>query len=576
MVKKITAHKPRCPFCDRYIDPPVDMEPKRLGDFGFGVCRCGAVYTHDITGHNLGAAFVEALGFAADDDWDLAWSLVPGDDYLDAIVENYDAETHLIQPTGRNLEGKRISGALSFIRLNREVREVTEKGVRKKIQTRRGVSYQCKGSMTTVQARHATSSRRYSKREVRKQVESENLDRLHSMAVDDPLVLRKIQRLLYSADEVLRWKAVKSLGSAAAALADNRPDVVGDLVRRLLYASNDSAAASWGTLETVGEIIRYRPEMYGSFLRHILGMLKDPSSRTAVLWAVGRIGELHPKVVRSSAFFAIFSLLEDPDPSVRGHAAWTLGLIGAHEARKAIEKLFGDTEEVSLFDGRKTRYTTVDELAREAIKIISSRRSPGHEEEDMTADSEKNRIDSDELEAAKALYRKAEIDANRGMSLDALEKFEKVLSVFEEAGCFVEVANTCEKMGDMYTMRGSFRRAIPLFLRAMAICEKGQDPVSTVLISDKIIDLYRQLKEHEKALPYYFRALELVETLKDSTRAAHYLTGIGDVYTERGEDNKALEAYKLAHKLYHGMGSRERMEILERGIAAIKQRIGAA
>ncbi len=64
-----------------------------------GRCQCGAVYASDETGHNVGAAMVEALVYACNDDWDLAWSLVPEDDYLTGRLENYDADN---EPGGRN------------------------------------------------------------------------------------------------------------------------------------------------------------------------------------------------------------------------------------------------------------------------------------------------------------------------------------------------------------------------------------------------------------------------------------------------------------------------------------------
>jgi len=69
------------------------------------------------------------------------------------------------------------------------------------------------------------------------------------------------------------------------------------------------------------------------------------------------------------------------------------------------------------------------------------------------------------------------------------------------------------------------------------------------------------------------QALELVEQLGDSGKAAFYLTGIGDIFEERGELEKALNAYEIALKIYKGMGSRGRAEVLEKGIQQIKARM---
>ncbi len=181
-----------------------------------------------------------------------------------------------------------------------------------------------------------------------------------------------------------------------------------------------------------------------------------------------------------------------------------------------------------------------------------------------------------EISRAAVLYREAKIMSVQGRSLDALEKFEEALEIFEAAdGKDVEVANICEQIGDLRTMRGNFKGAIPAYQRGLAICEKKNDPVSTVLLVEKIIDLYRQLGDLDKALPYYFRALELVEKLEDIGKVGLYLTGIGDIYQKRNELDKALDAFKTARNIYQGTAYRERTEILEKGISAIEEAMSA-
>jgi hypothetical protein len=367
MARGTISYNALCPFCDSPIDRPEEVEPRRLRDFDYGACECGAIYVHDITGHNLGAAWVEALGFACNDDWDLAWSLSPGDDYEDGLLENYDIKSHLILPAGLTKDEKTVKGALVFIRLKKDVREVTHEGVIERLKT------QVQPRMSEEAKREAylkRRSRRYSKQEVEVLVQAGEVEKITAMALEDPLVLRKIQRLLYSTDEMLLWKAITTLGAVAGALTTDRPVLVGDLVRRLLLASGDSAATNWGSIETIGEIIRAQPKIYGSFLPHILGFINDPPSCPAVLWAIGRIGEFHPQVVRSSSFFALFGLLTNPEPKIRGLAVWAFGRMKAQEPLKAIQGMMDDTEELTLFNGNSIIYKTVGELASEAVERI--------------------------------------------------------------------------------------------------------------------------------------------------------------------------------------------------------------
>lgn len=569
------AYKPRCPFCDNFIDRPKKVEPSRLGNFDYGACECGAVYVHDITGHNLGAAWVEALGFGCNDDWDLAWSLAPGEDYEDAILENYDIESHLIQPTGRTKDDKTVRAALAFIRMAKDVREVTHEGVIERLEllSEPRISAQEKND-----AYIGRRSHRYSKQQVKVLVQAGEVEKLRAMALEDPLVLRRIQRLLYSTDEMLMWKAITTLGAVAGALATDRPTLVGDLVRRLLLASGDSAATNWGSIETIGEIIRAQPKVYGSFARHLISFINDPPSCPAVLWAIGRIGELHPQVVRSSSFFAMFGLLASSEPKIRGLAAWAFGRMKAQEVRKALLGMIDDNEKLTLFDGQSIIYKTVGELASQAVERIEGLSATDQEGDEMNenAVSSVSGEKDKELSRAAILYQEAKILSARGMSLDALQKFEEALDVFEAAGGRdKEVANICEQIGDLRVRRGNFKGAIPVYQRSLAICEKKHDPVSTVLLAEKIIDLYRQIQELDKALPYYFRALELVEELEDVGKAELYLTGIGDIYQKRNELDKALDAYRTAHEICKSTASRERAEILEKGIKIIEEAMSA-
>jgi hypothetical protein len=78
-----------CPFCRRPIGEPQEITSRFGSTFSGGKCDCGAVYVYDESGHHMGDAYVDALGFAYDDDLDKAWSCNPGEDY--EIVElSYD------------------------------------------------------------------------------------------------------------------------------------------------------------------------------------------------------------------------------------------------------------------------------------------------------------------------------------------------------------------------------------------------------------------------------------------------------------------------------------------------------
>jgi hypothetical protein len=89
----------QCPFCGAHLERPQELTTRMPGEMPIGSCSCGAVYACDETGHKLGAAMIEALVYACNMDWDLAWSLLPEEDYLEEIIEHYEYVTHSIDYT---------------------------------------------------------------------------------------------------------------------------------------------------------------------------------------------------------------------------------------------------------------------------------------------------------------------------------------------------------------------------------------------------------------------------------------------------------------------------------------------
>ncbi len=573
-------HPPKCPFCDRVVAKPHGVEPVRLGDFTFGDCECGAVFSCDITGHNLGAAYVEALGYACNQDWDLVWSLMPETDYTEAIVENYDERHHLIQPSGRDQQGRRTRGVLTFIRLARDVAEaVTSDKIDQNFKEPESLlerhvgAHECACGSDLPSPPPPKRGNRYSKRQVADAVKKGQFDMLGAMALEDSIVLRRIQRLLYSPDDELKWNAVKALGKVCHAIADQKPSQVGDLFRRLLYSSNDSAAANWGAIEAMGEIICNLPTLYGSFLNHIIALVSDPPSRPAIMWTLGRIAQENPELVRSHAFFVMFDLLQDPNPYTRGYAAWALGCLKAKEAEGGLRKLLDDNESMILYDGASFHDTTISAIAQEALDKINVTGVKNN----MSAEHDQNKSDEQNpLAMADRLYQEANMLAARGMSLDAMEKYGEALSIFEELGKEQQIANVCDRKGDVHVMRGDFKAAIPNYLRALAICEKHGDNISWILLAEKITDIYRKEGKHELCLPYFFKGLEIAEELKDATRAGVFLAGIGDIYQRQGKYREALDSYQLALKIFKGMGARERAETVEQGLKKLQESMSQA
>jgi len=349
--------KPSCPFCGLLIERPKELETRIPHEMPVGRCACGAVYAYDITGHKLGIAMIDALVFGCNGDWDLAWDLLPEEDYLEKWVENYDIETHLIVPSAV-YEGRRIAGTLYFIRLHKDIREVTEEGAKHRLERATPVA---QGSSIKRAGRKS-----FTKKEVEALVREYKVKPLLSMARQDKRIIRDLQRLLYSVDKLLRWRAADAMGKVSALIAQKDPGAISKLLQGLITSLSDTAASSWGSLDAIGEIISNRPEQFGGYMPQLYHFLKDRALLAEALRALGNIGRTRPDLLRKKAFH-FFPLLQDPDPEIRGYAAILLGNLAAREAKEDLTKLTSDAAQMEIYRAGEMVKRTVGQLALEAL-----------------------------------------------------------------------------------------------------------------------------------------------------------------------------------------------------------------
>jgi hypothetical protein len=120
--------EPLCPFCSEPFKRPEDIKTGLGNVFTGGKCKCGAAYVFDRSGHNLGEAYVDALVFACDGDWEKAWTLTPDADYK---IESfhYDLGSHQLIESIK--KGLRTSENLLFIRVGDKAQSGKENSKRR-------------------------------------------------------------------------------------------------------------------------------------------------------------------------------------------------------------------------------------------------------------------------------------------------------------------------------------------------------------------------------------------------------------------------------------------------------------
>lgn len=357
--------KPECPFCGLPIQRPTELKVRRYGDMPVGSCSCGAVYACDPSGNNLGSAFIEALVFGCDMDWDLAWSLLPGDDYMEILVENYDIENNVIVPGG-SCGGRRIGGALSFVRMHRDIQEVTRQGVQKKLDQARS------GAAPPPPPAVPEGQKALTRKDVEHLAREYRVEPLISAAAQNKRILRDLQRLLYSGDDLVRNRAVEILGKASAVIARRDPRTVANLLQELLNSVTAPGSSSWGSIEAAGEIIGGSPDLFAGYLPPMYTFLGDRDHRARTLRAIARVAGARPDLVRGAAF-RLMPCLRDPDPETRGYAALLFGSLALPEARGELASIKDDASEISLYQEGAFVKKTVGRLAVEALEKLRER-----------------------------------------------------------------------------------------------------------------------------------------------------------------------------------------------------------
>ncbi len=177
-------------------------------------------------------------------------------------------------------------------------------------------------------------------------------------------VIAALINSLYSTDELLRWRAVECLGLLAKQISVAEPDRAREIIRRLLWALNDESGGSgWASPEAVGEIIRNRPDIYNEFVSIIVSFGEDPSLIRGIIWALGRIGEKDPSLVKDYIPL-MYGLLDAHDPELRGLAVWALKKIKAEIPSDKQARLEEDNSEFRVFENKELYRYKIAQLIR--------------------------------------------------------------------------------------------------------------------------------------------------------------------------------------------------------------------
>ena len=196
-------------------------------------------------------------------------------------------------------------------------------------------------------------------------------------------VVNPLFSFLYSRDPNVKWAAVTAMGAIVTKLADEDMEAARVVMRRLMWNLNDeSGGIGWGSPEAMGEILACHEGLAQEYAHILISYARENGNylehdmlQRGLLWGIGRLSQVRPRLVQGAVPYLI-PYLESNDATMRGLAAWVMGLMGVKEVRSRLKILERDENHVQIYLDHKLIGRRVMDLAREALRRLSDTEEP--------------------------------------------------------------------------------------------------------------------------------------------------------------------------------------------------------
>jgi HEAT repeat protein len=190
-------------------------------------------------------------------------------------------------------------------------------------------------------------------------------------------VINPLFSFLYNRDAEVRWRAITAMGGVVARLADSNMESARVIMRRLMWNLNDeSGGVGWGSPEAMGEIMASHKGLAEEYTNVLISYTREDGNylefeplQCGLLWGIGRLLQVRPHLIRDRGCH-LTPYLESNDATVRGHAAWSIGLLETEDARAGLQRLTEDEAELEIYLDRNIITCLVRDLAEEALKRL--------------------------------------------------------------------------------------------------------------------------------------------------------------------------------------------------------------
>jgi hypothetical protein len=163
-------------------------------------------------------------------------------------------------------------------------------------------------------------------------------------------------------------------------MADEDMESARVVVRRLMWNLNDeSGGIGWGSPEAMAEILTCHDGLAKEYA-HILisytredgNYLEHKALQRGLIWGIGRLAQVSPHLLKEAVQY-LFPYLESTDATVRGLAAWVMGLLEVDNAAPQLRRLKKDENQIQIYTNRRLVNCRVMDLAEDALSRLGDK-----------------------------------------------------------------------------------------------------------------------------------------------------------------------------------------------------------
>jgi len=140
---------------------------------------------------------------------------------------------------------------------------------------------------------------------------------------------------------------------------------------------------------------------------------------------------------------------------------------------------------------------------------------------------------------------------------EAIESFQKSLSISQEIGDRRGEANSLYNLGVVYDNLYQYENAIDFYQQALSIYQEIGDKED---IADSLINLgsdYDKLYQYEKAINFYQQSLSVYQDIGERKGQANSLLNLGETYDDLSQYEKAINFYQQSLPIFQKIGDRQ-------------------